>query len=181
MVYVLPLLSYITMTPRERHGISNHRQLKWLLNSPSITHWILRSALLALCKGESSLSRGVSRRRPAIRKPFPCHGVFVSAVLQTHTGIILCKRPANERRRHTATSFLIGWVLAPNYPCSWLALWITAWYGPIKYCHYTKPHMQSNILLGIVAWRLSLSAYVTSQQHWKTSVGFRWHFLWNYL
>ena len=33
-------------------------------------------------------------------------------------GIILCMRPANERRRYNVTSTLIGWGHSQNHPCS---------------------------------------------------------------
>ena len=38
-------------------------------------------------------------------------------IYPTSTGIILCMRPANERRRYSVTSSLIGWVLTQNDPC----------------------------------------------------------------
>ena len=36
------------------------------------------------------------------------------------SGIILCVRPANERRRYNVMSSLIGWPHAQNYRCTWL-------------------------------------------------------------
>ena len=33
-----------------------------------------------------------------------------------HAGIILCMRPANERRRYIVTSSLIGWAHTQNDP-----------------------------------------------------------------
>ena len=36
---------------------------------------------------------------------------------ETGTGIILCARPADERRRYIVTSSLIGWVHTQNDPC----------------------------------------------------------------
>ena len=41
-------------------------------------------------------------------------------------GIILCMRPANERRRYNVTSFLIGWAHPRNDPC---ALSVLLWFG----------------------------------------------------
>ena len=38
-------------------------------------------------------------------------------MLVLFTGLILCLRPANERRRNVVTMFLIGWVQAYNQPC----------------------------------------------------------------
>ena len=35
----------------------------------------------------------------------------------SRAGIILCIRPANERRRYNVTSSLIGWVHKLDYPC----------------------------------------------------------------
>ena len=35
-----------------------------------------------------------------------------------HTGIILCMRPVNERRRYNVTSSLIGWAHGQNDPCT---------------------------------------------------------------
>ena len=34
-----------------------------------------------------------------------------------YCGIILCMRPANERRRYVVTSSLIGWAHTQKYPC----------------------------------------------------------------
>ena len=39
-------------------------------------------------------------------------------VHDSRTGIIVCMRPANERRRHNVASSLIGWAHAQNGPCS---------------------------------------------------------------
>ena len=36
---------------------------------------------------------------------------------RTLMGIVLCLRPANERRRYNVTSSLIGWAHARNDPC----------------------------------------------------------------
>ena len=36
----------------------------------------------------------------------------------THTGVILCMRPANERRRYNVTSSFIGWAHTISDPCS---------------------------------------------------------------
>ena len=35
------------------------------------------------------------------------------------SGIIMCMHPANERRRYSVTSFLIGWAHAQNDPSQW--------------------------------------------------------------
>ena len=37
----------------------------------------------------------------------------------TYAGLILCMRPANERRRYNETSSLIGWAHTKNDPCLW--------------------------------------------------------------
>ena len=39
----------------------------------------------------------------------------------SHTGIIFCMRPANERRRYIVTSSLIGWAHTQNDHCPYLA------------------------------------------------------------
>ena len=39
------------------------------------------------------------------------------AVKMTYTGIILCMRPANGRRRYNVTSSLIGWAHTQKDPC----------------------------------------------------------------
>ena len=39
------------------------------------------------------------------------------AVQHQNAGIILCKRPANKRRRYIVTSPLIGWAHMQNDPC----------------------------------------------------------------
>ena len=41
-------------------------------------------------------------------------------------GIILCMRPANERRRYNVMSALIGWAHALNAPCTFVT-----WHGPL--------------------------------------------------
>ena len=43
--------------------------------------------------------------------------LLILHVLLAHAGIILCMRPANERRCYNVTSSLIGWVHARNDPC----------------------------------------------------------------
>ena len=44
------------------------------------------------------------------------HLVF-KTIYTTEPGIMLCMRPANERRRYNVTSFLIGWSHTQNDPC----------------------------------------------------------------
>ena len=44
---------------------------------------------------------------------------YINMNQQTDAGIILCMRPANERRRYIVTSSLIGCAHTQNDPCSW--------------------------------------------------------------
>ena len=54
--------------------------------------------------------------------------------IYTYAGIILCMRPANERRRYIVTSSLIGWAHTQNDPCIWYAYIVQ---GP-----YSASHVQ---------------------------------------
>ena len=48
-------------------------------------------------------------------KQVPCHDMCLH--FNNYAGIILCMRPANERRRYNVTSSLIGWAHTQNDPC----------------------------------------------------------------
>ena len=56
--------------------------------------------------------------------------------LDYEAGIILCMRPANERRHYNVTSSLIGWAHAQNEPYEVIKPWcnrsnVYCWYGYI--------------------------------------------------
>ena len=57
---------------------------------------------------------------------------MVLTMLNKQAGIILCMRPANERRRYSVTSSLIGWAHAQNAPWTggWVGLWGFLWWAP---------------------------------------------------
>ena len=49
------------------------------------------------------------------------------------TGIILCKRPANERRCYNVTSSLIGWAFTENAPC--INTFYSSFYPHLSHLH----------------------------------------------
>ena len=78
-----------------------------------------------------------------------CHRDFVCCVLFTSeskigvdpegvttAGVILCMRPANERRRYNVTSSLIDWVHAQNDPCKRVDSSGAGQLGPVKDLFY---------------------------------------------
>ena len=46
------------------------------------------------------------------------NGILYTKFMVSPSGIILSKRPANERRRYIVTSSPIGWAHTQNGPCS---------------------------------------------------------------
>ena len=48
---------------------------------------------------------------------FVSYAWSIAVICHSQSGIILCMRPANERRRYIVTSSLIGWAHAQNDPC----------------------------------------------------------------
>ena len=61
-----------------------------------------------------------------LQKDYRAYGLHLWKILHNNlTGIKLCMRPANERRRYIVTSSLIGWVHTQNDPCTQIinAIW----------------------------------------------------------
>ena len=70
--------------------------------------------------------------RPAWDRPFARdvsrHGwVKFRIAIVIIAGIVLCMRPANERRCYNVTPSLIGWVHAQNDPCYRKSMGTTIW------------------------------------------------------
>ena len=71
------------------------------------------------------------------------------------SGIFLCKRPANGRRRYNVMSFLIGWAHTQNDPCALLypyeaSLWrLDSKHTRLKTVKQIKHATYHNIYIGI--------------------------------
>ena len=62
-------------------------------------------------------------------------------IYKQHTGIILCMRPANERRRYNVTSSLIGWVHSQDDPWTYKQFPLKLrvhWYAEYILQHHSK-------------------------------------------
>ena len=97
------------------------------------------SALVALCAGNSPVIGEFPAQRPVTRSfesgdlrhhraHYTATVMWYSTTTSWTTGIILCMRPGNERRRYIVTPSLIGWAhtqndhpdeLAKNTNCYW--------------------------------------------------------------
>ena len=86
-------------------------------------------------------------RRSTFQREF--HGVrchegknIIAAVRYMKTGIILCMRSANERRRYIVTSSLIDWVHTHNDPWKKIATYLQIFWKEFSWMKYL--YWQSN-------------------------------------
>ena len=73
---------------------------------------------------------------------FVLQNLHTGFIICSNPGIILCMRPANERRRYYVTSSLIGWVHAQNDP------WIPKQFCLIR-CHPRWPPFSLPVLVPV--------------------------------
>ena len=89
-----------------------------------------------------------------------CTCIVIGLNQHTWSGIILCGRPANERRRYNVTPSLIGWAHTQNDPCM-----ITAKSAPIQ-CTFWPLHKitSEELYAHAQGWEFDVLKVVVRQQ-----------------
>ena len=106
--------------PSQKTSNAENVSISWRHHGKAVSDSPCR-ALLIYADGVTSLYWQIPwRHRRKVNSNHRAHSTMIILSHKSYsTGIILCMRPANERRRYIVTSSLIGWAPTYNDPWYW--------------------------------------------------------------